>query len=72
MRRARTRDRHLGEDAGGTGGQEQQPVGEPERLLDVVRHQQGGDGAAIDQLGELLKARASATRRASPSDSSPG
>ena len=54
MRRARARDRHLGEDARGAGGEQQQPVGKPDRLLDVVRHQQRRDRPAVDQLGQLL------------------
>ena len=34
--------------------QQQQPVGEPDCLVDVVRHQQRRDRAAVDELGQLL------------------
>ena len=51
---ARPLDRHVGEQTGRACGEEEQPVGKADRLLDVVRHQQGGNRPAIDQLGQFL------------------
>ena len=50
---ARSRDRHLGDDAGRARRQQEQPVGEPDRFVDVVGDEEGGDRPARHQVGEF-------------------
>ena len=58
MRRARTRDRHLGKDARGAGGEKQQPVGKRDGLVDIVRDQQGRDRRLLTSSASSSRSRA--------------
>ena len=51
---ARMRDRQLGNDPGWARREQEQAVGKRDRLLDIVRDQQGRHRAPGDELGELV------------------
>ncbi|HZW74691.1 MAG TPA: hypothetical protein VFF43_14155, partial [Caldimonas sp.] len=47
-------DRHLGENVCRARREQKQPVREPCRLVEIMRHEQGRNRTAIDQHGELV------------------